>query len=240
MSEFGRGIPGAENVGLRPRAVTDELSERRAAVADLGDALRELLDVAVRCELPAETLSMAAEDARAITDSLSLRTRELSKPPSVDDLAVGVRMLNPVIGQGNPVAPPLTVEIVDDGVEGRCTLGAVHEGPHMFAHGGMSALILDQILGHAAAAAGNVGVTTDLTVRYRRPVPLGVPLRVWARATEVDGRRTSAEAGIATEAEPDVPLVLATARFLQLDWDTVKRMYPGVGGDVPDPKATHD
>jgi acyl-coenzyme A thioesterase PaaI-like protein len=50
----------------------------------------------------------------------------------------------------------------------------------MYGHGGVSAMLIDQLLGHAAAAAGHPGVTTDLSVRYRRPVPLDVPLRVWA------------------------------------------------------------
>ena len=44
------------------------------------------------------------------------------------------------------------------------------------------------LLGHAAAASGHPGVTTDMSVRYRRPVPLDVPLRIWGRVTGTEGR----------------------------------------------------
>lgn len=240
-SSMGRGVPGAEDVGMRPRVVTEGLLDRRAAVAELGAALRALTEAAVRTEVPAEVLRSAARDVEALTETLSDRLRDLSRPASVDDLMSGVRMYNPVIGDGNPIAPPMRFEVHGTQVEGRCTLGAAHEGPHMFSHGGMSALWLDQILGHAAAAVGNIGVTTNLSVRYRRPVPLGVPLRIWAKATEVNGNRTVAQAAIATEAEPEVALVEAEARFLKLSLEQVQRMYPGlVTPAAKNPDAAHD
>ena len=83
----------------------------------------------------------------------------------------------------------------------------------MYGHGGVSAMLIDQLLGHAAAASGHPGVTTELSVRYRRPVPLDVPLRIWGRVTGTEGRRVSAVGGITTAAEPDVPLVEAEAWF---------------------------
>ena len=128
----------------------------------------------------------------------------------------GVRMFNPVIGAGNPVAPPMRVEIGAGGAEGWCTLGHAYEGPPMYGHGGVSAMLIDQLLGHAAAASGHPGVTTDLSVRYRRPVPLDVPLRISACVTGTEGRRLSAMGGVTTAAEPGVPLVEAEARFARL------------------------
>jgi acyl-coenzyme A thioesterase PaaI-like protein len=167
------------------------------------------VDAAVRSEAPTEALRQAALEVRKLTEPLTERLRAPERPPSVDDLVTGVRMFNPVIGQGNPIAPPVGFEADGDFVKGRFTLGAAHEGPHMFSHGGISAMLLDQALGHAAAAAGNVGVTTDLSVRYRRPVPLGVPLLVWARVRDLADDRTLANGAIATVAEPDLALVTA-------------------------------
>lgn len=143
-------------------------------------------------------------------------------------MQAGLRMFNPVIGHGHPLAPPIHWEIDGERVEGRFTLGFAHEGPPTYSHGGLSALWLDQILGHAAAAAGNRGVTTELTVRYRKPVPLGVPLRVWAHATALDGHRTTTMGAITTLAQPDVALVEAEGRFLRLSTNHVKRMFPGM------------
>lgn len=234
-------MPGAADAGMRPRVETDELRDRRAAVAELGSELRSLLEAVVRTEMPTEVLRRAAAEVRALTEPLTERLRAPERPSSVDDLVGGVRMFNPVIGDGNPIAPPLRFEVDGLHVEGRCTLGSAHEGPHMFSHGGMSALWLDQALGHAAAAAGNIGVTTSLSVRYRRPVPLGVPLRVWARAVEVDGDRTVAKGAIATAAEPEVALVEAEAGFRRLHMEQLRRMYPGlVGEPAENPDAVHD
>lgn len=226
---------------MRPRAQTDALLDRRAAVTELGDELRLLLEAVVRTEVPTELLRQAAAQVREVTGPLSDRLRAPQQPASVDDLVTGVRMFNPVIGEGNPVAPPVRFEVDGDVIEGRFTLGTAHEGPHMFGHGGMSAMLLDQALGHAAAAAGNVGVTTNLSVRYRRPVPLGVPLRVWARVGELDGDRTLANGSITTVADPDIDLVTADARFLRLSMDRLRRMYPGLVGEaVHDPGEVHD
>jgi hypothetical protein len=44
-------------------------------------------------------------------------------------------------------------------------------------HGGVSAMILDQMLGEAAGAGGKPGMTGTLTLRYRQATPLGGPAR---------------------------------------------------------------
>jgi acyl-coenzyme A thioesterase PaaI-like protein len=126
--------------------------------------------------------------------------------------------------------------------EGWCTFGAVYEGPPMYGHGGVSAMLLDQVLGQAAAAAGHPGVTTDLTVRYRRPVPLDVPLRVWGRVTEAGGRRqVSVVGGITTADKPDVQLVEADARFYRLRPDQVRRMFGRLASPgAASPEVAHD
>ena len=153
----------------------------------------------------------------------------------------GVRMFNPVIGAGNPIAPPMRIEIGEDGAEGWCTLGHAYEGPPMYGHGGVSAMLIDQLLGHAVAASGHPGVTTDLSVRYRRPVPLDVPLRIWGRVTGTEGRRVSAVGGITTAAEPDVPLVEAEARFARLRLDQARRLFSRLASpDAANPDVAHD
>jgi acyl-coenzyme A thioesterase PaaI-like protein len=111
----------------------------------------------------------------------------------------------------------------------------------MHVHGGVSAMLLDQVLGHASAATGSPGVTTELSVRYLRPVPLDVPLRVWGRVVEAAGRRTAVVGVITTVAEPGVPLVEAEARFLKLRPDQARRLFAGLTGpDAADPEAAHD
>ena len=63
---------------------------------------------------------------------------------------------------------------------------AAYEGPPGLVHGGVVALLLDQILGGAADHAGVPGMTGTLTVRYRKGTRLG-PVRVTARVDRVEG-----------------------------------------------------
>jgi hypothetical protein len=221
--------------------LTDKLADRRAAVAELGAELRALADLITRTEVGADVLRDSAQRLREMAPALRERIRGLAEPASVDNLMGGVRMFNPVIGAGNPIAPPLRIEYGEDGVVGWCTLGHAYEGPPMYGHGGVSAMLIDQLLGHAAAASGHPGVTTDLSVRYRRPVPLDVPLRVWGRVTGTQGRRVSAVGGITTAAEPDVPLVDADARFARLRPDQARRMFGRLASpDAANPDVAHD
>jgi hypothetical protein len=234
-------MPGAEVAGRPAAELTDELLDRREAVAELGAELRALADLITRTEVGADVLRDSARRLREVAPALRERIRDIAEPASVDDLTGGVRMFNPVIGEGNPIAPPLRTESDKDGAEGWCTLGQVYEGPPMYGHGGMSAMLIDQLLGHAAAASGHPGVTTDLSVRYRRPVPLDVPLRVWARVVKVEGRRISAIGGITTAAEPDVPLVEAEGRFARLRLDQAGRLFGRLASpDAANPDVAHD
>jgi hypothetical protein len=234
-------MPGAGDAGHRGVEVTDELLERRAAVAELGAELRALADLVTRTEAGADVLRDCARRLREVAPALRERLRGVGEPASVDDLMGGVRMFNPVIGEGNPIAPPMRIQAGADGAEGWCMLGQAYEGPPMYGHGGVSAMLIDQLLGHAAAASGHPGVTTDLSVRYRRPVPLEVPLRVWGRVTGTEGRRVSAVGGITTAAEPGVALVEAEARFARLRPDQARRLFSGLASpDAANPDVAHD
>lgn len=62
--------------------------------------------------------------------------------------------------------------------------------PHV-THGGISAAILDEVIGRAimmTTDANTFGVTVELKVRYKRAVPLGVELKAVGRITVDKGR----------------------------------------------------
>ena len=65
----------------------------------------------------------------------------------------------------------------------------------------MIALLFDEILGTANLVAGRPGMTGTLSVRYRRPTPLLIPLELEARQIRVDGRKIITEATISVEGE---------------------------------------
>ncbi len=211
-----RQLAGIRHVDVTEVELTAELVERREAVAELGEALRDLTSHAIGSEVAVDVLRRVAADARRLATTLAERQRRADELSSVDDLRRGQRPFNPVVGVGNPVAPPMSVELVDDAAIGSCTLDWRYEGPFTFAHGGVSAMLLDQVMGYAAAAAGHPGVTGRLQVRYFSAVPLGQPLRVEARLVDVLGVRAAIRASISLAAEPETALVEAQGSFLAL------------------------
>ncbi|MEU4423469.1 PaaI family thioesterase [Actinoplanes sp. NPDC024001] len=205
--------------------VVDGLLQRRAAISELGDALRLLVDSATTTEAPAEELLRAAELIRQATAPLAERTRDRSVPSTADDLRRGVRMYNPVTGKGSALAPPLHIEAEDGTAVGACTLGMAFEGPPTYAHGGVSAMLLDQILGYAVGLSGHPGMTVRLDMTYRKPVPLRTPLRLTASVQGIDGRRVTAGGRITTADDPGTTLVEATGVFVALRADQARRLF---------------
>ncbi len=185
-----------------------------AAVTELGTALRELVDASVLTTVPAEQLRAAAADARAVTARLAAAQRPVTQLPVLDDPLVFRRVYNPVSGVGSALAPPVRIRRVEGGVVGEALLGPAYEGPPGYVHGGMSSLLMDQLLGSAAIAAGLWGMTVRLEVDYRRPVPLSTPLTMRAQVTEAAGRTCVVTGTIATTAAPDRTLAEARGVFV--------------------------
>jgi acyl-coenzyme A thioesterase PaaI-like protein len=184
------------------------------AVADLGAALRELVDTSVRTTVDTDELSAAAARVRQVTARLAVAQRPAHQLPALDDPIAFRRVFSPVTGVGSAIAPPLDIRPEGDGVVAEATLGLAYEGPPGFLHGGMSGLLMDQLLGSAAIASGLWGMTAHLELDYHRPVPLDTPLLLRAHVVEDSGRRTAVEGTIALAAEPDRALVEARGVFV--------------------------
>jgi acyl-coenzyme A thioesterase PaaI-like protein len=188
--------------------------ELMAAVADLGNALRGLVDASVRTAAGVPELSDVAERVREVTARLAAVPRPPHQLPPLDDPIIFRRVYNPVSGVGSALAPPLDIRAEDGGVVAEATLGIAYEGPPGFLHGGMSGLLMDQVLGAAAISAGLWGMTVRLELDYRGPIPLDVPLVLRGRVVEDAGRKTIAEGTIARADAPDRALVEARGIFV--------------------------
>jgi uncharacterized protein (TIGR00369 family) len=211
----------------------DERAVRREAVGELGAALRELVDAAVRTEVSLDELTAATAAARQLADRLRVETRGLHDIARVDDPEVGERWYSPVYGPGNPVAPPVVATDSADGrATGRVTLGKRHEGPPGLVHGGVVATVLDHVLARAVRAAGRGGLTATLTVTYRRPVQLGVPLVATAEMGTTDGRRTTATARLVAEDDPSTTLAEAEGLFVALRPERAADVFAPTGRSV--------
>jgi len=169
----------------------EELEQLEGPSEALTNSVRDLLDAVIRTEVGLDVL----DDVRRQVDEAtkSLRAKELPGSFGVRFGSQGRLRAwgNTVVGLRNAAAPPLDVVWRDDGsVVGHATLGAAYEGPAGYVHGGVSALLLDQVCGEAAHASGRPGMTALLTLKYRRPTPLG-PVRVEAAAVPGSGIKTT-------------------------------------------------
>jgi acyl-coenzyme A thioesterase PaaI-like protein len=210
-------------------------AEPLAAAADLATAMRGLIETAVTTTVPAGEVRAAAELVRAVTERLGVARRPVSQLPALDDLTTGRRVFSPVTGSGSPLAPPLVVRRDGDGVVGHATLGVAYEGPPSFVHGGMSALLMDQLLGSAAAAAGVWGMTAHLELDYRGPLPLEQELVLRAAVVETAGRKSVITGTIALSDAPDRILVEARGVFVMPRPEKVEAYF----GSITDASGQH-
>lgn len=167
-----------------------EIERQLALYGPLAQSIRELADASIRTEVDDDEIRAAQAEVEAITARLRERQIEGSYGVRFSSSGSSRAWGNAVVGARNPVAPPLEVRTDPSGrAWADFRLGAAYEGPPALVHGGVSALILDQLLGEAAGAGGKPGMTGTLTVRYRRGTPLG-DLRGEAHIDRVEGLKT--------------------------------------------------
>lgn len=116
---------------------------------------------------------------------------------------------------------------------------AEHQGYPGRLHGGLAAAILDETIGRCATLEDPDawGVTVELSVRYRRPVPDDRPVRAVARITERSSRIFAGTGEIVLE--DGSVAVEATGRYMRLP---IERIAQGVPADrwFADPRELPD
>ncbi len=103
---------------------------------------------------------------------------------------------DPLIGQSNPLAPPLVRCGAPDSNEWEVTFGNAYGGHPGLVHGGYVAAVLDHVLGVAASSSGFASMTGTLTTRFCRPTPLNVRLSCVGRIERVVGRKVFCNAAL--------------------------------------------
>ncbi len=194
----------------------EETAEHDEVFGALAQRARELIDASMRTEID----HAAVEEVTASLEKLTARLLEKAKPGPLG-IQVGEDGTtrahgNAVVGLRNPIAPPLRIRRMPEGrALSTFHLGPLYEGPPGLVHGGVSALILDQMLGEAAAAGGSPGMTGTLTLRYGRPTPLG-DLSAEAWIDHVEGHKTTVKGQI-VDADGN-PTVQAEGLFILPRW----------------------
>jgi len=185
-----------------------------ALYAPLADAVRELVDATIRTEADDDVVANARSAIEAVTESLRQRTRPVGMNYRVNGRPLSLG--NAVIGLCNPIAPPVVVHHAGGG---RCwsefVLGSAYEGPPRLVHGGVSALVLDHMLGEAASEGlSKARFTGTITVKYLRGTPLG-PLRSEAWIDRAEGVKVFARGIIS---DPTGVTVEAEGVFIEPSW----------------------
>lgn len=198
--------------GLLAQPVADPQARaaRIEAERTLVRAVHHLADATLRTRLSDDELAALTTEVQALTARLSTNLIEG---------ALGLRRTaegrlhdpgNPMTGHRNAFAPPLDIDRDYEKhiASAAVTLGALYEGPPTCVHGGISAAMLDQVLGAAATTTGKPGMTAYLNVTYRQPTFLFQRLTIEARVTEmsqwkslVHGEIRDAQGHVTVEAE---------------------------------------
>ena len=93
-------------------------------------------------------------------------------------------------GELHPSAIGLSyVKDSEDSVIGTGIIDPMFAGPPERVHGGIQALIIDEVMGALNRMRGRQAFTASLKVDYRGPAPLGVPITFRAWLDSVDGRK---------------------------------------------------
>lgn len=120
----------------------------------------------------------------------------------------------------DPVARTATTETV---------LAGHFNGWKGVAHGGIVSTLLDETMIYACGSLGWLSVTAELSVRFKRPVPTGVPLTVIGHVVDHRGRFFTANSEIRQDGN-----VLASATgkmFPVMEVDDIGRYLRGRSGD---------
>ena len=190
VSDLGITGPGPEGGWALPRADDPTYA--------LSTAVRRVTDLIVGSRLSDSAVDEATAAIARIADSLQ-ESAEPGRRPRIHPDPAGPAQdffpTSPVIGFANPIAPPVHLEKVEEGLEGTVFFDWPYEGPPGCVHGGVIALVFDELLGATNIAAGAPGRTGTLTIRYRRPTPIRTEIRMVSRFVGRDGRkiRTTAE-----------------------------------------------
>ena len=161
---------------------------RAFAATDVdGDVLRDLSG-------RADALAAVLEEAGVRRDKEADTTALAEGRPDATAAAVGDRLeFDPFSACGGRFHPAAVgLDLVRDGeaaVAAYTTVDPMFQGPAGRVHGGVVAMIADEVMGMVNRVVGQRAFTARLTVNLRAPAPTGVALEFRAHQRERNGRK---------------------------------------------------
>ncbi|KRF21291.1 thioesterase [Nocardioides sp. Soil797] len=177
----------------------EEFDPLLGATSSLVTATRELMLAVATTEASTEELRAARDAIAAVSASLCRSVRPRVQRMDFD-LPARIRDRGPQAHwqtyELNPFGIPLRVHFDGDAANAELRANALHEGPPDHVHGGMSAHLMDCMLGGLVQATGTRSVTATLDLRFIARTPLDEPLQLGSRIVERSGRKVWAEGWI--------------------------------------------
>ena len=96
---------------------------------------------------------------------------------------------SPVIGPLNAIAPPVAFDFDGEEVHAEHVFDAAYNGPPTAVHGGIIALVFDELLGSLGALRDIGGFTGTLSIRYCSLTPIGKTIRMRSWIDRREGRK---------------------------------------------------
>jgi acyl-coenzyme A thioesterase PaaI-like protein len=135
-------------------------------------------------------------------------------------------------GADNEICLGIVPEYVDGKVIADLKFHPRFEGGPGLVHGGAIAAFFDDLIGYVPMTHMRPAVTANLSVNYRKPIPLGVTIRGEAWMTASDGRKLWCEA-VGYAADGTV-LVEVTSLFLEVSAEHFTQALGGAEGPYPE------
>ncbi len=200
---------------------------------ELTDAVRRLAALTVSATAPPEVLAAAAAAASRLAGELEgyvpergpvpfPRFADRSLGPGGSGGMVAAMPFDMIIGSCNPLAPPIEIRFEADTAVGVVTFTAPYEGAPGCVHGAALAGAFDIMLTAANIMVNGAGPTVRLSIRYRRPTLVDVPVRFEAWVTAATERRTHSEGRLLQDG---VVTVEAVGEFVSMEHADIGGMH---------------
>ena len=131
-------------------------------------------------------------------------------------------------GELNEGGLHLVLHTSPEGAWTETTLAAAFQGWDAVAHGGIVCTLLDEVMAWSVIGRGTWGVTARLNVAFRRPIPIGRPIRAEGRVVE-HHRRAVRTAGRVFDPATGDELATAEGTFMALPADQLERLKARYG-----------
>ncbi|MCI0474798.1 MAG: PaaI family thioesterase [Anaerolineales bacterium] len=134
-----------------------------------------------------------------------------------------------VCGRKNPIGLQMHFYSGDDGcVYADYTPRDEHQSYPGVMHGGLITAMLDEIIGRTAIAHNLWCMTAQLTVRFKKPVPIGAALKLKGEIAKKTGRLLEGRGEIRL---PDGTLAVeATGTYIKIPDEQIAQFQDAMGG----------